>query len=84
MKDILDGLSAQEKDEVIATAVDIANNKLWSLTFERIEKVYVDRLKAEPVGSLTAADAHASLRVLGDVLQEIKLVSASMRIASRK
>ena len=84
MRDILDGLSPADAEEVKATAVDIANGKLWHLTFERLEKVYVDRLKAEHVGSLTAADAHASLRVLGDVLQEIRLVSASMRIASRK
>lgn len=84
MRDILDGLSQVDKDEVLAAAADVANGKLWELTFQRLEAHYVDVMKGEPVGSLTAQDAHASLRVLGQVLQEIRLASASERVRSRR
>jgi len=75
MKSILEGLGPVEADEVIAQARDFMGTKLHELVKERLKDHYVSILAAEPSYSLTAVDAHASLRVLEQVYVEIGLAA---------
>jgi hypothetical protein len=64
-------LTHAERDEIAADARDALNNSAMKRLFVDLEQTYINTLKSSNVGDLTAATAHASLRVLEDVKQQL-------------
>lgn len=60
-------LSPAELDELAADARAILNNPAFIRAFDKLERQYVDQLKAANIGDLTVPALHASMRVLEDV-----------------
>ncbi len=81
MRTLFDGLNQQQRDDLAADAKNFANSPLFAKTFDLLRGIYTDRLAGEPTYSLTAVDAHASLRVLEQVRQELSNAAA---IAKRR
>jgi hypothetical protein len=79
-------LSAMEKEELIADAQAALNSSAVKFVFQQYREECIQELLNAEVGGLTAATAHASMKVLAGVearLQSIvneKLVAARRRI----
>jgi hypothetical protein len=82
MRSLFDGITDPvEIDEIASQARSFHETKLFDKTFELLRGIYTDRMAAEPTYNLTAVDAHASLRVLEQVRQELSNAAA---IAKRR
>jgi hypothetical protein len=66
-------MSEIDLDERAANAKAILNNPAFKEAVLATKDHYIAVLESEPVGSLLAATAHASMKVLGDVEQRLKL-----------
>lgn len=83
MRELFDGLSPVAKDEMEAQLRDLSGGPL-SAAFKLVREELIETLVKEPTYSLTAVDAHASLRVLERVEQELLAAIANLRANQRK
>lgn len=83
MRSILDDLSPSVKDEVMASARDFMADPLMKAIARQLHENYVAVLAGEQVYSLTAVDAHASIRVLEQVIAEISNLRGHSKVLNR-
>jgi hypothetical protein len=64
-------LSDYEVDELAADAVDILNSQVFLGAVGTLRDRYISTLLAKDVASAEANTAHASLKVLNEIVQEL-------------
>lgn len=83
MYDVMKGKSPVEQDDIRASARSLVHDPAFKAACEKLHHEYVQALLAEPVGSLTAATVHASMKVLEQVRHELSLFVADERFQQR-
>ena len=77
-------LQPHEIEERAAEARSILNSAVFQQAVEDLNKEYIQRLIQNDVGTLTAATAHASMKVLSEVQAKLKTYINSGLIQSRR
>ena len=67
-------------EELAKEAAMIKNSRLYKKALANLQARYVQVLLSEPVGSLTATTAHASMKVLNDVTAELETFITDAKI----
>lgn len=76
--------SREEIEEKAAAARDVLGSSIFKEAFENLRAAYIQQLVLEPVGSLTASTAHASIKVLEDVKNELQIFINNATVASKR
>lgn len=71
-----------EIDNRAAEALAVLDNPMFKEAMAEIRKEYYDQLENAEVGSLTAAAAHASLRVARDFEQRLRSIVNDKKMAA--
>lgn len=66
--------SPQETEERAAEARALLNNSVLKEAFAKVREEQLRVLIQEPVGSLTAGAAHATVKALDGVLQQLQVI----------
>lgn len=77
-------LRPDEVEERAAEARALLNNPVLKQAMEDTRKEYLRQLIQADVGSLTAATAHASMKVLEGVLQQLQVYVNDAVVMQRK
>lgn len=77
-------LSALEQEELIADAQAALNSSAVKFVFRELHDEYVQELMNAEVGGLTAATAHASMKVLAGVEARLKSITNEKLFQARK
>lgn len=67
-----ENLSAADQEEIQADLRNMMESPAFEFLLQRAQERAIQKLLAEPVGSLTAASAHASMKALTELRGELQ------------
>lgn len=80
----LSKLTDQELDELASDISSFTNSRAFGVVFAGLQAKYIQQLLQANVGDLTAASAHASMKVLEDVKGELKLFHNEIKMREKR
>lgn len=73
-----------EKAEIAAFCRDLMNNPIFTGILSSMENDAIQVLRSEPVGSLTAAGAHASMKAVESIRQHMVILMNDEMVARKR